>query len=213
MSGEQRQHERTMNRLTDINIDTFAYRSAAYEPVGSEERADALQHSRLDPVPDMAGPTLSREHAGLGQHPQMVADSWLRQPDPLDQLADRHLTRVAGADEADQLQTRRVGDGLEQGGQLLRLLGGQTRGTHRGRALVRIGGRGARRLLGRRSVATDAPRTRGGSLSHALRVRTRGERVVNPRQIEIRCRTPSPGPSDRPSRVWFARLPPLCLLQ
>src|SRR5206468_9092415 len=87
---------------------------------GIEGGTEQLEGLWVDPVIRPTTALLPAEHAGVGEHPKMVRDGRLRQPERDGQVA--HARLAAGGDDADQSETGGVGDHAEGAGEPTRLL-------------------------------------------------------------------------------------------
>src|SRR5881628_1040510 len=79
---------------------------------------NARQLLGLHPKVSPHSALLAMQQPRRGQHLEMVADRWLREAKRLDQLAGARLAAWPRGDQAEQPQPRRVGQHLQEIGQL-----------------------------------------------------------------------------------------------
>ena len=89
----------------------------------AEQRAERGQRLRHDAEVRPRASLLALDEAGLEQHLQMVAHGGLAQSQRLGQIAHAGLAVGLSLDEAEQAKAGRIGENLEGGRELLRLVG------------------------------------------------------------------------------------------
>ena len=91
--------------------------------------------TRHECVPGPVAPLLTTNESGLGQYTQVMGSRWLGKADGIRNIADARLAAGQGSQVGEQLQSRWVGNGLEQPGEFSGLVAIEGFGEPRGAAL------------------------------------------------------------------------------